>query len=65
MTERQKQKVRNAGYVEGFSMGPRMGEYTDKTSYNRGFQDFSTMGHMIINPSMQDAWFFLLITMVK
>jgi hypothetical protein len=39
-------------------MGPSMRGYMDKTSYSTGFQDFSTMGHIIINPSMQAAWFF-------
>jgi hypothetical protein len=46
-------------------MGPKMREYTDKTSYSRFFQDFSTMGHIIINPSMQAAWFFYDIGKVK
>jgi hypothetical protein len=59
VTERQTQQVRDAVCVEGFIVGPRMGQYMDKTSYNRGFQDFSTMGHIIINPSMQAAWVFI------
>ena len=35
-----------------------MREYMDKTYYSRGFQDFSTMGHIIINPTTQAAFFY-------
>jgi hypothetical protein len=58
VTEGQKQKVRNSGCVEGFSMNPRMGQHMDKTFNSRGFQDFLTMDHIITNPSMQTAWVF-------
>jgi hypothetical protein len=64
VTEKQTQRIRDTVCDEYFSMDPRMREYMDKTSYSRGFQDFSTMGHIIINPSMKAEWAFF-ITMVK